>query len=131
MKEKLDNTLDTIEIKQTRSQREKISFRDSQIDKIKKLDTDFENRKFKAFKFDVPKGSSLKGLQLRFYKKTEIKNFVLSFWFNKRNEYYIIGSYPQIRCKDVEKLCLELAETHQDERGIWIKSPNQTRIDEQ
>ena len=131
MKEKLDNTLDTAEIKQTRSQREKISFRDSQIDKIKKLDTDFENRKFKAFKFDVPKGSSLKGLQLRFYKKTEIKNFVLSFWFNKRNEYYIIGSYPQIRCKDVEKLCLELAETHQDERGIWIKSPNQTRIDEQ
>ena len=131
MKEKLDNTLDTAEIKQTRSQREKISFRDSQIDKIKKLDTDFENRKFKAFKFDVPKGSSLKGLQLRFYKKTEIKNFVLSFWFNKRNEYYIIGPYPKIRCKDVEKICLELAETHQDERGIWIKSPNQTRIDEQ
>ncbi len=131
MKEKLDNTLDTIEIKQTRSQRKKISFRDSQIDKIKKLDTDFENRKFKAFKFDVPKGSSLKGLQLRFYKKTEIKNFVLSFWFNKRNEYYIIGPYPKIRCKDVEKICLELAETHQDERGIWIKSPNQTRIDEQ
>ena len=131
MKEKLDNTLDTIEIKQTRSQRKKISFRDSQIDKIKKLDTDFENRKFKAFKFDVPKGSSLKGLQLRFYKKTEIKNFVLSFWFNKRNEYYIVGPYPKIRCKDVEKICLELAETHQDERGIWIKSPNQTRIDEQ
>ena len=131
MKEKLDNTLDTIEIKQTRSQRKKISFRDSQIDKIKKLDTDFENRKFKAFKFDVPKGSSLKGLQLRFYKKTEIKNFVLSFWFNKRNEYYIIGPYPKIRCKDVEKICLELAETHQDERGIWIKSPNQTRVDEQ
>ena len=50
MKEKLDNTLDTAEIKQTRSQREKISFRDSQIDKIKILDTDFENRKFKAFK---------------------------------------------------------------------------------
>jgi len=130
MKEKLDNTLDTIEIKQTRSQRKKISFRDSQIDKIKKLDTDFENRKFKAFKFDVPKGSSLKGLQLRFYKKTEIKNFVLSFWFNKRNEYYIIGPYPKIRCKDVEKICLELAETHQDERGIWIKSPNKTRADE-
>ena len=131
MTEKLDTKLDTTEIKQTRSQRKTISFRDSQIDKIKKLDTDFENRKFKAFKFDVPKGSSLKGLQLRFYKKTEIKNFVLSFWFNKRNEYYIVGAYPNIRCKDVERICLELAATHQDDRGIWIKSPNQTRIDEQ
>ena len=130
MKEKLDNTLDTIEIKQTRSQRKKISFRDSQIDKIKKLDTDFENRKFKAFKFDVPKGSSLKGLLLRFSKKTESKSIVLGYWFGNRNEYYTIGTYPQIRCKDVEKICLELAETHQDERGIWIKSPNKTRADE-
>lgn len=130
MTNKLDNILDTREIKQTRSQRKILSFRDSQIDKINRRETDFGNKKFIAFKFDVPKGSSLKGLQLRFYKKTEVKNFVLSLWFNKRNEYYIIGSYPQIRCKDVEKICLELASTHQDQRGLWIKSPNQTRIDE-
>jgi integrase len=36
---------------------------------------------------------------------------------------------PNIKCKDVEKLCLELATTHQDERGIWIKDPNKTRSD--
>ena len=130
MKEKLDITLDTTEIKQTRSNRAKLNFRDSAIDKITKMSTDFEGRKFKTYKFDVPKGSSLKGLQLRFYKKTEVKNFVLSLWFNNKNDYYIVGAYPIIRCKDVEKLCLELAETHQDNRGIWVKNPNQTRSDE-
>lgn len=130
MNKKLDHTLDTVEIKQTRSQRSIINFRDSAIDKLKKLDTDFENRKFKAYKFNVPKGSSLRGLQLRFYKNTEIKNFVLSIWFNKRNSYYIIGSYPTIKCKDVEKLCLELAQSHQDHRGIWIKDLNKTKADE-
>ena len=127
---KLDNKLDTTEIKQTRSKRPTIHFRDSAIDKLIKTNTAFENKKFKAYKFDVPKGSSLKGLQLRFYRNTEIKNFVLSLWLNKRNEYYIIGSYPNIRCKDVEKICLELSETHQDKRGLWLKNPNQTRADE-
>ena len=127
---KLDNKLDTTEIKQTRSKRPTIPFRDSAIDKLIKTNTAFENKKFKAYKFDVPKGSSLKGLQLRFYRNTEIKNFVLSLWLNKRNEYYIIGSYPNIRCKDVEKICLELSETHQDKRGLWLKNPNQTRADE-
>jgi len=67
---------------------------------------------------------------LKFYKQTQKKSFVLSFWFNNRNDYYIVGSYPNIRCKDVEKKCLELAETHQDDRGIWIKNPNETRADE-
>ena len=130
MTEKLDITLDTKEITQTRHKRETINFRDSTIDKITKTSTDFEGRKFKAYKFNVPKGSSLKGLQLRFYKNTQIKNFVLSIWFNNKNDYYIVGSYPQIRCKDVEKICLDLASTHQDDRGLWIKNPNQTRVDE-
>ena len=30
---------------------------------------------------------------------------------------------------DVEKICLELAETHQDDRGNWIKNPLETRRD--
>ena len=129
MNKKLDHSLDTVEIKQTRSNRSTINFKDSAIDKITKLNTDFENRKFKTYKFNVPKGSSLKGLQLRFYKNTEIKNFVLSIWFNSRNSYYIIGKYPNIKCKDVEKLCMDLAQTHQDERGFWIKDPNKTKAD--
>ena len=131
MKEKLDNTLDTKEIKQTRNKRETIPFRDSAISKLSRTNTEFGSKRFKEYKFDVPKGSSLKGLLLRFSKKTESKSIVLGYWFGNRNEYYTIGTYPQIRCKDVEKICLELAETHQDERGIWIKSPNQTRVDEQ
>ena len=130
MKEKLDIKLDLNQIKQTRSKRSIIPFRDSAIDKITKTTTDFGNKRLKEFSFDINKGSSLKGLQLRFYKSTQKKSFVIGFWFNNRNEYYIIGSYPNIRCKDVERLCLELTETHQDDRGIWIKNPNQTRADE-
>ena len=130
MKEKLDIKLDLNQIKQTRSKRSIIPFRDSAIDKITKTTTDFGNKRLKEFSFDINKGSSLKGLQLRFYKSTQKESFVIGFWFNNRNEYYIIGSYPNIRCKDVERLCLELSETHQDDRGIWIKNPNQTRADE-
>ena len=130
MREKLDTELDNNKIKQTRKQRPTIPFRDSSIDKISKTNTEFGNRPFKEFKFDVPKGSSLKGLMLTFSRKTESKKFLLGLWFNNRNEYYIIGSYPNIRCKDVEKICLELADRHQDHRGLWIKNPNQTKADE-
>ena len=104
MKEKLDTKLGQVEITQTRSKRPTISFRDSAVDKITKTNTEFGNRQVKEFKFDVPKGSSLKGLQLRFYRNTGVKNFVLSIWINQRNEYYIVGAYPNIRCKDVEKI---------------------------
>ena len=126
---KLDIKLDNNEIKQTRSPRSTIPFRDSSVDRITRTNTEFGNRKFKEFKFDTPKGSSLKGLQLRFSRITETKKFIMSFWFNKRNDYYIIGAYPNLRCKDVEKLCIELSQTHQDHRGLWIKNPNQTRAD--
>ena len=130
MTEKLDTTLELNEIKQTRTKRKTIPFRDSALDKINRTTTDFGPKKYIAYNFDVSKGSSLKGLMLKFYKQTQKKSFVLSFWFNNRNDYYIVGSYPNIRCKDVEKKCLELAETHQDDRGIWIKNPNETRADE-
>ena len=79
-------------------------------------------------KFDVPKGSSLKGLNLKISKATCKKYFVLSIWFNNRNQYYTVGTYPNIRCKDVERLCLELSSTHQDDRGLWTKNPTQTSI---
>ena len=130
MNKKLDNTLETDEIKQTRKPRETLPFRDSAISKLNRGNTEFYNKRFKEYKFDVPKGSSLKGLLLRFSFNTETKSFVLGYWFNKRNLYYTVGTYPNINCKEVEKLCLELAETHQDHRGIWIKDPNQTRADE-
>jgi len=130
MNKKLDIKLELNEINQTRTKRPIIPFKDNAISKITRSNTNFGTKKYVSFNFDVSKGSSLKGLMLKFYKQTEKKSFVLSFWFNKRNNYYIVGSYPNINCKDVEKLCLELATTHQDERGIWIKDPNKTRFDQ-
>ena len=129
MTEKLDNELETKEIKQTRNKRTLIPFRDSAIDKITKTNTDFDLKRFRLFKFDVPKGSSLKGLNLRVSKDTGAKYFIMSFWFNSRSDYYPIGKFPHVRCKDVERICLDLTDTHQDQRGIWIKNPNQTRSD--
>ena len=82
------------------------------------------------FKLDVSKGSSLKGLILRFSRATNQKAIVLNFWFNSKPGLITLGSFPKIRCKDIEKICLDLAETHQDERGLWIKSPIKTRVDE-
>jgi hypothetical protein len=95
MNKKLDIKLELDEINQTRTKRPVISFRDSTIHKITKSKTTFGTKKYIAFNFDVSKGSSLKGLMLKFYKQTEKKSFVLSFWFNKKNNYYIIGSYPK------------------------------------
>ena len=130
MKEKLDNKLATDPIKQTSNKREVIPFRDSAIEKISKTNTDFNLKRFKLFKFDVSKGSSLKGLILRFSRATNQKAIVLNFWFNSKPGFITLGSFPKIRCKDIEKICLDLAETHQDERGLWIKSPIKTRVDE-
>ncbi len=127
MTEKLHNELDTNEIKQTRF---KLPFKERSIGELKKTDITFGKSRFKWFKFDVPKGSSLKGLNLRVSRETGSKYFVLQFWFNgKSNYYYGLGSYPKAQCRDIEKLCLELAETHQDHRGIWIKNPNETLKD--
>ena len=146
MEEKLHDKLETKGIKQTgnktvegsavaspspgsRSKIQQIDFKDSAILGIKKTNTEFGLRRFKWFKFNVSKGTSLKGLLLRFARNTERKDFVIHFWFQGKSDYYTLGRFPNLRCKAVEKTCLELAETHQDERGNWIKSPIQTRKD--
>jgi len=130
MKEELPNKLVNEEIKQTRKKIESLPFRDSSIESIKKTNTEFGSAIYKWFKFDVSKDTSLKGLLLRFAKSTGNKVFVINFWYEGRGQYYTIGQFPNIRCKDVEKICLKLTETHQDNRGLWIKSPLQTRADE-
>ena len=146
MKDKLDNKLGTKEITQTGNkkgsasalleaspgswnERTSLPFRDSAIENIKRTNTEFGPRKFKIFKFDVSKGTSLKGLLLRFARNTGRKDFVMDIWIHGKKTTHTIGRFPNIRCKDVEKICLELAETHQDERGLWIKSPIQTKAD--
>ena len=128
---KLDNKHATDKIIQTRNKRELISFRDSAIEKISKTNIDFELKRFKEFKFDVSKGSSLKGLLLRISRRTGRKDFTIDIWFQGKTVHYTIGQFPQIRCKDVEKICIELSETHQDHRGLWIKNPLQTKADKE
>ena len=98
MTKKLDNTLETKEIKQTRNKRDVIPFRDSAISRINRSNTEFYSKRFKEYKFDVPKGSSLKGLMLRFSFNTETKSFVVGYWFNKRNQYYTIGKVDRKKC---------------------------------
>ena len=128
MKEKLDTKLVAEEIKQTCSKKQKLVFRDSAIDKVDPKNIVFGIRRILLIKFDVPKGSSLKGLNLKISKATCKKYFVLSIWFNNRNQYYTVGTYPNIRCKGVERLCLELCSTHQDDRGLCTKNPTPTSI---
>jgi hypothetical protein len=80
-------------------------------------------------KDNLRKDSSLKGLLLR-VSKSGRKDFIIDIWFSGKTNHYTIGQFPNIKCKDVEKICLDLANTHQDERGLWIKSPIKTRVDE-
>ena len=147
MNKKLSDKLATEEINQTsnkegsasapleaspgsRQQRPLIAFKDSAIEKIKKIDIEFGKSRFKEFKFDVSKGTSLKGLFLRISRRTGRRDFMLSVWYLGKPTNYTVGTFPSIRCKDVEKICLELAETHQDEKGYWTKNPNETRRDQ-
>lgn len=81
MKEKLANKLATDPIKQTSNKREVIPFRDSAIDKVDPKNIVFGIRRELLIKFDVSKGSSLKGLNLKISKATYRKYFVLSDWF--------------------------------------------------
>jgi len=118
IKEKLDNKQATTEKLQRGNKRTSLPFGDSAIDKITKQSTDFEDKRFKEFRFDVSKGTSLKGLLLRLSKNTEKKFFTMQIWVHNVKRYFTIGQYPNIRCKDVEKICLELAETHQDHKYI-------------
>ena len=75
IEEKLDNKQATTEKLQKGNKRTSLTFRDSAIDKITKQSTNFEGKRFKEFKFDVSKGTSLKGLLLRLSKNTEKKFF--------------------------------------------------------
>ena len=91
MKEKLDTKLVVEEIKQTCNKKQKVVFRDSTIDKVYPKNIVFGIRRELLIKFDVPKRSSLKGLNLKISKATCKKYFVLSIWFNNRNQYYTVG----------------------------------------
>ena len=121
-KEKLANELATEEITQTgnkkgsaspigsasprsRNKRTLLPFRDSAIEKINRLNIEFGASRVKEFRFDVSKGTSLKGLLLRFSKTSGRKDFTMDIWIHGKKTHYTIGTFPNIRCKDVEKIC--------------------------
>ena len=93
--QKLDNKIVTSEIKQT-SNRMTIPFRDSAIDKIKNTELTFGKKRHLIIAFDVPKGSSLKGLKLRVSKATGQKVFCLNFWINKERK-LIMGKDQKLK----------------------------------
>jgi hypothetical protein len=62
---KLETSLETVEIKQTRDKVEPIRFRDETINKIKKENYNFGKKRFKFIPFKVSKDSHQKGLVLK------------------------------------------------------------------
>ena len=64
MTKKLDTELVPNEIMQTCIKKQKVVFRDSVIDKVDRTNNTFGSKKHQLLKFDVPKGSSLKELDI-------------------------------------------------------------------
>ena len=97
---KLETSLETVEIKQTRDKVEPIRFRDETINKIKKENYNFGKKRFKFIPFKVSKDSHQKGLVLKILKgrpgnsQTE-KIFYLRFWFGGKVDMHWIGKYSQ------------------------------------
>ena len=132
-KEKLDQKLDQVDIKQTRP----IRFKDDAINKIKKQNIDFGKRSYVFFPFIVSKDSHQKGLKLRVYKgslgdKTTKKVFYIQYWFNGRAQKYRLGDYSQrFGVRECDEELIKIHRDHTDpETGFWIKDPNITKRDE-
>ena len=94
MTEKLDQKLDQVEIKQTRSETDKldpIRFKDEAINKIRKQNIVWGKRSELFIPFIVSKDSHQRGLKLRVYKgsvrSTETRTvFYVQYWFNGRSD---------------------------------------------
>jgi len=65
---KLETRLERVEIKQTRDKVEPIRFRDEAINKVKKENYKFGEKRFKYIPFIVSKDSHQKGLVLKILK---------------------------------------------------------------
>ena len=78
--------------------------------------------------FDVPKRSILKGLKLCIHRDTGSKYFWLSFWFNSKNDYYSVGKFVpgSWGVNDVEDKLHPIIRSHTNDKGHWVKNPNET-----
>ena len=98
--EKLDHTLEQVDIKQTRSNIDPIRFKDEAINKVRKENYTFGKRGNLFIPFSVSKDTHQKGLKLRIYKgrpgeKETFKVFYVQFWFNGGADKHKIGQYSQ------------------------------------
>tara|TARA_B100000780_G_scaffold222105_1_gene161193 strand:+ start:1557 stop:1772 length:216 start_codon:yes stop_codon:yes gene_type:complete len=65
---------------------------------------------------------------LRFSKKTESKSIDLGFWFNNRNEYYTLGTFPFVRCKDIETITWSLLQLIKMTEDCGLKTPTKQEL---
>ena len=135
--EKLETSLERVEIKHTRDKVDPIRFRDDRINKVKKENYSFGKKRFKFIPFKVSKDSHLKGLVLKILKgttedKQTDKVFYLRFWFNGKADMHWVGKYSQtFGTKECDDYLVSLVKTHQDPKTkYWTKDPNITKRDE-
>ena len=106
-----------------------LQFSNSAIDKW--LPT-FGNQRHKHILFTVPLKSHLKGLTLRMSKATKTKVFGLRFWFKGTNNPFPLGIYrPGFGVKEVSVKLFDIYQKHTNDKGLWIKDPRLTKIDEE
>ena len=143
---KQSTLLEHEEITETRTQKKEVAsaVASAPISKIKfKLKfTDYATDKFistfgvkarKITPYDVSRNTALKGLKLCQYREGKRKYFMQQFYYNGKPDYWTIGEFrPGIfECKDCEQKLYEIARTHQNSRGHWIRSPKQTIRDKE
>jgi len=110
-------------------ERKTLQFSNSAIEKY--LPT-FYNLRHKKIPFKVPLKSHLKGLTLRMSKATKSKYFLLQFWFNGKNNPFPLGIYrPGFGVKEVSVKLFDIYEKHTNDKGLWIRDPRLTKIDEE
>ena len=129
---KLDQKLEQVEIKQTRTKPSSIRFNNGAINKIKSSQYIFGKNNFLFIPFNVSKDSHQRGLKLKIFKGRDKKIFFIQYWFNGRPSKYRVGTYSQsFGVEECNEVLFELHKTHTDpETGYWLKDPNITRRDE-
>ena len=98
--EKLGTPLGKAVIKHTRHKLDAIRFRDDAINKIKKDNYNFGNKRYLYIPFKVSKDSHQKGLKLKILKgspsdSNTVKTFYLIYWFNGKGLRHLVGNYSQ------------------------------------
>ena len=92
---KLDQKLEQVEIKQTRTKPSSIRFNNGAINKIKSSQYIFGKNNFLFIPFNVSKDSHQRGLKLKIFKGRDKKIFFIQYWFNGRPSKYRVGTYSQ------------------------------------